>query len=467
MTIRALLIDGNPGKSNPRAALLREADCEVYGPIPPDETSFFSEGHLPDVAVLAPTTRATCQLECTQRIKLRAPALPLIVLTETPELFATDCCGPFEGVACLPPDVQSREMARALTRALAPLSSESGGSAYPVIIGCSPAVQEIRKKVRAVAATDISVLITGESGTGKELIAQAVHFHSKRLKGPFVKISCGALPDDLLESEVFGYQRGAFTGAYANKNGRLEMAHGGTLFLDEVGDLSLPLQVKFLQVLEEKAMSRLGDTQEKIIDARIVAATNADLEARMHQEEFRKDLFYRLSVIHIQTRPLRDHLGDVPLLVRYYTDKYCLEMGRPVMALPATALKRLSEYAWPGNVRELENLVRRAVVTQGWDFLDQALKEGMGIRPEGPAAESGEGGNGFPLWPETGIHAFLSQEGGSLKALVRAYASEVEKEAIQKVLHDVQWNRKKAAERLKVSYKTLLNRIADLQLQDG
>jgi len=467
MTIQALLIDGKTGHSRPWVSLLKEAGCEVNGPIPVDEPLIFPGDRTPDVAVLAPTSDVTTLLECTQRLKLTVPTLPLIVLSETPELFATDCCGPFEGITSLPPDVPPSEMTRALAQSLSPTPSCNSGSEYPVIIGRSPAIQEIRKKIMTVANTDIAILITGESGTGKELIAQAIHCHSNRRNGPLVKISCGALPDDLLESEVFGYQRGAFTGAYANKHGRLEMAHGGTLFLDEIGDLSLPLQVKFLQVLEEKAMSRLGDTQEKVIDARIVAATNADLEARMYRNEFRKDLFYRLSVIHMQTPPLRDHLEDVPLLVHYYLCKYCLEMGRPVLELPGTVVKRLSGYAWPGNVRELENLVRRAVVTQGWDFLDQALKEGLYLKQKDSAAEPQGGGNGFPVWPNQKIHTFLSQERGSLKALVHVYASELEKEAIQKVLHDVRWNRKQAAKRLKVSYKTLLNRITALQLQDG
>jgi len=467
MIVQALLIGRDRGDSDRWVSLLKEAGCAVHGPIPRGDPSPFSKARAPDVAVLTQDAHVTSLLECVQRLKLLAPALPLIVLSDPPELFATSHCGPFEGVICLPPDVQAPEMAEALTRALTPTVFCKCGSGYPVIIGRSTAIQEIRKKVRTVANTDIAVLITGESGTGKELIAQAIHCHSRRLEGPLVKISCGVLPDDLLESEVFGYQRGAFTGAFADKSGRLETADGGTLFLDEVGDLSWPLQVKFLQVLEEKAVSRLGDTEEKVVDTRIVAATNADLEARMARKEFRKDLFYRLSVIRIQTPPLRDHLEDVPLLVHYYLNKYCLEMGRPVLGFPATVAERLSAYAWPGNVRELENLVRRAVATQGWDFLDQALKEGGFVR-EGDAAPDSrqKDRKGFPLWPEHRIRTFLSQEGGSLKALVQAYAAELEKEAVQKALDDAHWNRKKAARLLKVSYKTLLNRITSLQLQD-
>ena len=467
MTTTVLLIDG--GLRNPTfwVSLLQGSGCEVEGPVPLGDVTL-SETASPDLAVLAPAPDDTLLLECVQRLKILDPALPVLVVSETPELFATDHCGPFEGVFCLPLEPRASDVTRALAQALGPVASCNGGPAYPVIIGRTPALQEIRQKVRTVADKDIAVLITGESGTGKELIARAIHCHSKRLLGPLVKISCGALPDDLLESEVFGYQRGAFTGAYANKPGRLEMSQGGTLLLDEVGDLSLPLQVKFLQVLEEKVVSRLGGTDEKLIDARVVAATNADLAERVHKGEFRSDLFYRLSVIHIQAPPLRGRREDVPLLTHYFLHKYCTEMGRPVLSLPEPVVQQLMGYAWPGNVRELENLVRRAVVMQGWDFLDQTLGDSLlGEQDDHPKASKTDGGNRLHPWPEQRIAGFIDQEGGSLKSLVQAYTAELEREAVREVLEDLRWNRKKAAALLGVSYKTLLNRIASLNLQDS
>ncbi|MGD8387313.1 MAG: sigma 54-interacting transcriptional regulator [Desulfobacteraceae bacterium] len=465
MTPTVLLITEDTHAPKHWAALLEEAECLVAGPLPGKEAALFLKSNLPDVVFFPPSLHPKILLESLQLLKVVAPAVPILMVSEEPELFATDLCGPFEGVSCLSPDAGTKEIIQALDRALSSEAQCNGGPTYPVIIGQTPALQEIRERVRTVAEKNIAVLITGESGTGKELIARAIHCHSNRRLEPLVKISCGALPDDLLESEVFGYQRGAFTGAYANKPGRLELAHGGTLFLDEVGDLSLPLQVKFLQVLEEKIVSRLGGTEEKLVDTRVVAATNANLIDRVREGTFRKDLFYRLSVISIQAPPLRERLEDVPLLAHYFMHKYSAEIGRPVQGLPASEVRRLSSYTWPGNVRELENLTRRAVVTQGWNFLDQALDGARMItEKDDPNVRPNEQTNRLHVWPEQKIADFITHEGGSLKTLVQAYTAEVEQSAIRQVLEDVRWNRKQAAERLGVSYKTLLNRIASLDL---
>ena len=291
MTPTVLLIAEDAHAPKPWAALLEEAECLVAGPLSGKEAALSLKSNLPDAIFFRPSSNLTGLLESLQLLKVVAPAVPILVVSEEPELFATDFCGPFEGVYCLSPDVSTKEVTQALALALSPAALCNGGPTYPVIIGQTPALQEIRERVRTVAEKNIAVLITGESGTGKELIARAIHCHSIRRLEPLVKISCGALPDDLLESEVFGYQRGAFTGAYANKPGRLELAHGGTLFLDEVGDLSLPLQVKFLQVLEEKIVSRLGGTEEKLVDTRMVAATNANLIDRCEREHFEKTSF--------------------------------------------------------------------------------------------------------------------------------------------------------------------------------
>ncbi|MBW2084402.1 MAG: sigma 54-interacting transcriptional regulator [Deltaproteobacteria bacterium] len=232
---------------------------------------------------------------------------------------------------------------------------------FPVLIGNSPEMQKIRDKIQRVADKDITVrdkiqrvadkditvLITGESGTGKEVIARSIHYHSPRKNGPLLKINCGALPDDLLESEVFGFQRGAFTGAHRNKPGRLELSHGGTLFIDEIGDLSLQLQVKFLQVIEDKTFSRLGGVSGKIVDARVIAATNRDLWKMVKEGTFRKDLYYRLNVVHIEAPPLRKRKQDVPLLLDYFINKYCYELKRDPLDLPLHVLGALNEYAWP------------------------------------------------------------------------------------------------------------------------
>jgi len=279
-----------------------------------------------------------------------------------------------------------------------------------------------------------------------------------------LKISCGALPDDLLESEVFGFQRGAFTGAHKNKPGRLELAHGGTLFIDEIGDLSLQLQVKFLQVLEDKSFSRLGGVDDKVVDARVVAATNTDLWKMVSEGAFRKDLYYRLNVVNIEAPPLRRRKEDIPLLVDYFLNKYCYELKRQPLELPLHVLRALNEYAWPGNVRELENVVRRAIVLREWDFVYKELDLDLHL-DTGEVGLALGGGAAIAGWAEGKVRSYMREEDFSLKKITKQYVSEVEKRAILRVLDQTRWNRRRAAKILGVSYKTLLNRIAEFNLR--
>jgi DNA-binding NtrC family response regulator len=235
-------------------------------------------------------------------------------------------------------------------------------SEYDEIIGKSDAMQEIYDMISRVAPTDSTVLITGESGTGKELVAQAIHGNSQRCYMPFIAVSCGALPDSLLESELFGYEKGAFTGAEHTKKGRFELADQGTLFLDEIGDISLKTQVDLLRVLQEKKFRRLGGQEEIGVDVRILTATNRDLKKAISDHRFREDLFYRLNVISIHLPPLRERKEDIPLLVKAFIWRYCLEMNKEPVKTAPSAMKLLIDYDWPGNVRELENVIERALV---------------------------------------------------------------------------------------------------------
>ncbi len=230
------------------------------------------------------------------------------------------------------------------------------------MIGASRAMESVYTTLRKVATTDIPVLITGESGTGKELVARATHQKSGRSAGPFVAINCGAIPENLLESELFGHEKGAFTGAHAQRKGRIEYAVGGSLFLDEIGELSLVLQVKLLRFLQEKTLERVGGRETLHIDARVIAATNRDLKERISRGAFREDLFYRLGVVSIHLPPLRDREGDVLLLARAFTERFSDEIGKKVRGLTQDAIEAITSYGWPGNVRELENKIRRAVV---------------------------------------------------------------------------------------------------------
>lgn len=240
---------------------------------------------------------------------------------------------------------------------------------FEEIIGESPALKRVLKEVEIVAPTDSTVLILGETGTGKELIARAIHNLSGRQERTFVKLNCAAIPSGLLESELFGHERGAFTGAIAQKIGRFELADGGTLFLDEVGDVPLELQSKLLRVLQEQEFERLGSTRTTKVNVRLVAATNRDLLGMVAEKQFRSDLFYRLNVFPVTLPPLRDRREDIPLLVRYFAQKLARRMDKRVETIPAGVMAALSAYHWPGNIRELENLIERAVIlSQGTDL---------------------------------------------------------------------------------------------------
>jgi transcriptional regulator with GAF, ATPase, and Fis domain len=248
-------------------------------------------------------------------------------------------------------------------------------SDFDEIVGVSAALKRVERLTQVVAPTDATVLILGETGTGKELVARAIHRISPRRNLPFVTLNCAAIPTGLLESELFGYERGAFTGALSQKIGRFEMAHGGTLFLDEVGDIPLDLQPKLLRALQEKSFERLGGTRTIPIDVRLVAATNRNLAQMMGDKLFRSDLYYRLKVFPITTPPLRDRPEDIPVLARYFTKKYAAKMGRQIEKIPVDTMKALVGWPWPGNVRELENFIERSVILSRGPSLRAPLSE--------------------------------------------------------------------------------------------
>jgi DNA-binding NtrC family response regulator len=239
----------------------------------------------------------------------------------------------------------------------------------PEIVGCAPSLKKVSLAVQRAAGSDATVLLEGESGTGKELFAKAVHALSSRRDGPFVAINCAAIPEGLLETELFGHEKGSFTGATGRKLGKFEVANRGTIFLDEIGDLALPLQAKVLRALEERAFERVGGNATIRVDVRVVAATNRDLRAAVAARRFREDLYFRLSVFPITIPPLRERAEDIPLLARHFVDRFCREMGKPVMALAESADDALRAYSWPGNVRELQNCIERAAILSDGDRL--------------------------------------------------------------------------------------------------
>ncbi len=314
---------------------------------------------------------------------------------------------------------------------------------FPQIIGEDPALLEVSRALQRAATSDTTVLLLGESGTGKELFARALHQLSQRRKGPFLAINCAAIPGELLENELFGHEKGAYTGATSRKLGKLELASGGTVLLDEMGDLPLALQSKLLRVLQERAFERVGGTSTLSVDVRIVAATNRDLRQAAARGEFREDLYFRLSVFPISIPALRERRGDIPLLARHYVERFCRVMNKAGIAIPEDCLEILRQYDWPGNVRELANSLERAVI----------LCDGPELRPEhlGLDGAAPRLPKGFDLT-------------GSLGDVGRRAAAIAEREKIGSVLEEVGGDRTRAAERLKVSAKTLLHKMREYGL---
>jgi len=302
------------------------------------------------------------------------------------------------------------------------------------LVSKSPKMQKIFELARTVAKSNSNILILGESGTGKELLARAIHNESPRANGPFVAVSCVAIPDTLLESELFGHEKGAFTDAIAQKKGKFELAHGGTLFLDEIGDISQKMQLTLLRVLEEKEFTRVGGTKPIKVDVRIIAATNRDLQKAVQEGRFRDDLYYRLNVITIHLPPLRERKEDIPLLVQHFIEKFNLQMGKKVERISDEALRMLMQYDWPGNVRELENTIERAmVITKGKVITPEDI-EIPSLQKNSPAEESEK----------------------TLEAVERAH--------ILRVLNETDWNIQRSAQILGIDRTTLYNKIKKYNL---
>ena len=339
--------------------------------------------------------------------------------------------------------------------------------------GAGAGMRRVVTMIERVADSDVSVLITGESGVGKEIIARELHRRSARRTRPFVKVNCAALPADLLESELFGHERGAFTGAQTTRVGRFEFANSGTLMLDEIGEMPLSLQAKLLHVLQDHEFTRLGSNRTVNVDVRIIAATNRELEQMIRLGQFREDLYYRLQVIEIRVPPLRDRREEIVHLAEFFLQRYAARYGRPAAHLTPRLSRAFVDYQWPGNVRELENLIKRFVILQDESLV---LAELQRARPSGeappiaPAIERPPSGHPLPAAapPPNGLAADAADEGdqdvdasATLPDLARRAALIAERTAIQSTLDHFRWNRRKAAQKLGVSYKTLLNKMKE------
>jgi DNA-binding NtrC family response regulator len=322
----------------------------------------------------------------------------------------------------------------------------------PRIIGEDAKLRHVLQQLHRAAATDATVLLEGESGTGKELFARGLHALSPRADGPFVAINCAAIPDTLLETELFGHEKGAFTGASARKPGRFELAHRGTLFLDEIGDLPLALQAKILRALEEKRFERVGGTQSLHVDVRVVAATNRNLKQRVAERQFREDLYFRLSVFPIQIPPLRERKQDVVILARHFVDRFCRDLNKKLLTLAPAALDELDAYTWPGNVRELQNCIERAVILCDGEtiharHLNLSFRQAASTQPAASPWESID----------------LS---GTMGDALRRVTTEVERRKVEQALREMAGNKGRAAEVLQISYKTLLQKLKEYGIAD-
>ena len=321
------------------------------------------------------------------------------------------------------------------------------------IIGASLAMEKLKQTIRTVASTQSTVLIYGESGTGKELVARAVHTCSPRVAEPFVSINCGAFPETLLESELFGYVKGAFTGANQNKRGLFEVADGGTIFLDEIGEMTLTMQVKLLRVLQERSVRPVGGTSEIAIDVRVIAATNRDLEREVAENNFREDLYYRLNVIPIAVPPLRERREDVPLLANHFLKKYATVASKPILRIKPQSIEALANYDWPGNVRQLENAIERAVALENGDEL---AVEPPAERPRARAAAAAALSAG----------AVSNSTGGVLPdgMDMENYVAEIERSLLKAALTQSNGVQARAADVLKISYRSFRHLMKKYQL---
>jgi transcriptional regulator with GAF, ATPase, and Fis domain len=336
----------------------------------------------------------------------------------------------------------------------------------PPLIGESQNLERIRELINHVADTGLNILICGESGVGKEVVAQNLYQASPRNGKPFLKINCAALPDGLLESELFGHEQGAFTGAERTKRGKFELAHGGVLLLDEIGDMSIALQAKLLHVLQSGEFSRLGSEREIHTDTWVIAATNHELEADIRQEKFREDLFYRLNIIKIHILPLRERPEDLPPLIDYFVNKYAYQFQAGRINAPGNhVIAKMCQYHWPGNVRELQNVLKRGFALGNWDeIIDElfSIQQDAAIVPR-----SAPGSGKFPILASVvGLDPdAIDLDAISLKEISRSVQNRVEREVISYVLDKSGWNRSKASRILKISYKALLYKIKDLDIQ--
>jgi two-component system, NtrC family, response regulator AtoC len=442
---KILVIDDEPQVGMIFTKVLQSAGYEV------ESASSGEEGlkklsTKPDVVFLDIKLPGINGVETLRRMRAESPQLPVVMMTayqtvdtavESMRLGACDYL-----IKPLDNDRIKEVVRHALLVGGTPALSPDIMLGPADMVGKSSAFEQVQKLISKVSPTDLTVLLLGESGTGKELTARAIHAASKRSTKEFVPVDCAALPETLMESELFGYEKGAFTGADVSRPGRFEMANDGTLFLDEIGNLPISVQAKLLRVLQDPTFVRLGGRKEVKVNTRVVAATNRDLETAAQRGEFREDLYHRIKVFTIELSPLRNRLDDIPMLVEYYLRKYGHELGTPVKKVNPTVFNLFQHYRWPGNIRELSNAIRSAVVLADDEILPEHLPTSIRFSQE-----------------KTEEKPVLSALGGD--AALKDVLKKVEREHIIATLEKTSWNRTEAAKILSIDYKTLYNKIRE------
>ena len=465
---RVLVIDDDPGVRDYLETLALRLGYRVTAVGDGEEALATLDESKPDIITLDAVLPGMDGLETLRRLKQRIPDVPVVMLSghgqartivEAMKLGASDFLRkPFE-VEELELAFQKALEKHALKEEVEQLRGRVRNESDVLgLFGDNPKMLEVRKMIEQVADTDITVLIRGESGTGKELVARGLYSLSGRRTYPFVKVNCAALPSELLESELFGFEKGAFTGALRRKLGKFEYANHGTIFLDEISEMHPGLQAKLLQVLQDGEFSRLGGESDVRVDTRIIAATNRNLEEAVKDGSFREDLYYRLNVVTVNLPPLRDRIDAVPLLVDHFLTKYNEQYKKDLGELTDSTVKVMHEYHWPGNVRELENMVKRMVVLGN----EQTVLQEIAMRGKPEETTKGETA-GFDL-DALGVDF---SGGVDLKAISKRASQIAEKRVIDKVLQQTRWNRKEAALRLQISYKALLYKMKENGLSEG
>jgi two-component system, NtrC family, response regulator AtoC len=468
-----LVVDGRPES---RATLVRVVKEGGYAALEAgtaaEALALLSSLH-PQLVLLDLDQLDTSALELARQVKLESADVPLVILSGSGDRDVVVKAMRTGAYDFLVKPVTAQSLKEVLKSALAqtenaPLPSTGGngggGSQAPVDIDLlfrnSERMRAVEDIVRRAADTNATILLQGESGTGKEMVARAIHYISDRREKPFLKVNCASLPGDLLESELFGHEKGAFTGAHRRKPGKFELAHRGTFLLDEIGEMPLGLQAKLLHVLQDGQFFRVGGSEVITSDARLIAATNKNLATVMTTGLFREDLYYRLNVVAISIPPLRERREEIPMLVEYFMGRFCRQYNRDALKISAATLRLLQDYTWPGNVRELENMIKRAVVLQTEALVQQeiALRSEKAWTPKAePAATLSAPSGPAPAAPEAEM---------GLKDIARRAAMAAEKAVIKEVLEKVRWNRAEAARLLKISYKAMLYKIRQVGLDD-